>query len=62
VSSLSTKLEAAGRVLEQKMEILEDKLHLIEIQAPNIDQALIDNIEEQAKELESLLMEIAETI
>ena len=62
IENLSAKLEAAGRVLEQKMEVLEDKLNLIEVQVPNIDQTLFENLEEQARELESLLVKIAETI
>ena len=58
----SEKLGKASQMLERKMRVLEKQLRNMEFDMPEIDHAILDDIETQAHKLEELLVDIAKRI
>ncbi|MBV1908188.1 MAG: hypothetical protein KUG78_02645 [Kangiellaceae bacterium] len=59
---VSEKLAESGRHLEIEMDKLEQHLRSIEANIPKIDSALINNLKGEARQLEALLIEIADSL
>ena len=62
MQEFSEKMEKVSQNLEVKMLELEEQMHAMEIHMPEIDQQKISEIEEQARKLEKLLIEISDSI